>query len=150
MFFFLLLDTHFPSEKTDFYWTQHKIQKRPRKNKLRFVVRPKLSMWLFPLLEVVWGHLHPNPSNAYTIARCDTKTSTNAFVQILFSLLGRLGPSGLAQKANPVKKSSTQEHKQLVLWHQHCTQLQSHCPNDAIIAVVAFVLRFERKDDSAA
>jgi hypothetical protein len=39
-------------KETDFYGTQHKIQKFPRKNKLRFVARPKLPMWLFPLLEV--------------------------------------------------------------------------------------------------
>ena len=39
-------------QKKIFYGTQHKIQKRLRENKLRFVARPKLPMWLFPLLEV--------------------------------------------------------------------------------------------------
>ncbi len=49
---FLLLDTHFLSEKKGFCGTQHKIQKCPRKNKLRLVARPILPNWLFPLLEV--------------------------------------------------------------------------------------------------
>jgi hypothetical protein len=48
--FLLLLDTHSPPEKKGFYGTQHKIQKRLRKNKLRFVARPNLSMLLFSLL----------------------------------------------------------------------------------------------------
>ena len=32
--------------------TKYKIQSHPRKNKLRFVARPKLPMWLFPLPKV--------------------------------------------------------------------------------------------------
>ncbi len=39
---------------------QHKIQKRCRKNKLRFVARPKSPVWLFPLLEV-----RPPPPNQF-------------------------------------------------------------------------------------
>jgi hypothetical protein len=50
--FFLLLDAHFLPEKKGFCGTQHKILKHLRKNKLMFVARPKLQMWLFPLLEV--------------------------------------------------------------------------------------------------
>jgi hypothetical protein len=50
---FLLLGTHFPPEKKGFCGTQHNKQKRPRKNKLRFVARPKLPRWLFPLLKMM-------------------------------------------------------------------------------------------------
>jgi hypothetical protein len=62
----------------------------------QFVARPKLPMWLFP-----FSLMHPV---AYMIAKCHSGIGRNAFVQTFFSLLGRSGQSGLAQKANSAEK----------------------------------------------
>jgi hypothetical protein len=51
--------------------------------------------------EATFTLMHPM---AYIIAMCHSGICTNAFVQTFLSLLGRLGQSGLAQKANPAKK----------------------------------------------
>jgi hypothetical protein len=50
---------------------------------------------------------------AYTIAKHPTGVSTNAFIQTFLFLLGRIGQSGLAQKANPAELYSTHKHQQL-------------------------------------
>ncbi len=50
---FLLLDTILIShQKKRFLWDTIQKTETSQKNKLRFVARPKLPMWLFPLLEV--------------------------------------------------------------------------------------------------
>jgi hypothetical protein len=50
---------------------------------------------------------------AYMIVWRHTGISTIAFAQTCLSLLGRLGQSGFAQKANPTKKKST--HKLFIV-----------------------------------
>jgi hypothetical protein len=50
---FLLLEIHFLPEKERFLWDTTQKTETSQKNKLRFVARPKLSVWLFTILEVM-------------------------------------------------------------------------------------------------
>jgi hypothetical protein len=66
------------------------------------MARPQLPLWLFPHLNV--RPPPPDPLTVYMIAQRHAGIGTNAFVPIFLSLLGRLGRSNLAQKANPAEK----------------------------------------------
>jgi hypothetical protein len=83
---------------------------------------------------------------ACTIVWCHAGISTIAFVQTFLSLLGRMGQSGFAQKANPAKKKST--HKLFIVHQAGIVALVTialspllmrrclcHC-HDGIIAIV--------------
>jgi hypothetical protein len=90
---------------------------------LRFVARPKFAKVALPPSqgEATSTLIHPM---AYMIAQPGSGIGRNAFVQTFFSLLQRLGQSGLAQKADLAEKYCT--HKLFIVHQAGNRQHQEH------------------------
>jgi hypothetical protein len=72
----------FPARKNLILMRHNSKYRHPRKNKVRFVVRPKLPLWLIPL----W--IPPPPSKGDTIAQCHAGIGTNSFIPTFLTLVG--------------------------------------------------------------
>ncbi len=99
--------------------TQPKIKKCPRKNNLRFVGRPKLPMWIFPLLEV--RLLPPNQSNGVHDCLAPCWNQYNCLRPDLLFPVGKVGMKWFCSKS---LSSQEKKYTQVV----HCTFRWRCCP----------------------